>query len=84
MAAMTDFTREARLRLDLRALQSASVGDLIESFKATEQTHLVVVDSHPDGSSLVRGLISRIWLERQLGIVRDAVSSHRGDRRDVG
>lgn len=69
--------------LDLRSVQPARVGDLLETFKATEQTHLVVVESHADGTSFVRGLISRTRLERQLGMAQEAVSPHRVERGDV-
>lgn len=69
--------------LDLRAVQSARVGDLIETFKATEQTHLVVLASGPDGTQLVHGLISRTRLERQSGMIQGVASPPRVGQGDV-
>lgn len=69
--------------LGLRAVQSARIGDLRATFRATEQTHLVVVESRPDGTSLVRGLISQTRLERQLGVAHGAASPHRVERGEV-
>lgn len=61
--------------LDLRIVQSACVGDLVETFKTSDHTHLVVTETQHNGAHRARGLISRSWLERQLGTARDAVSS---------
>ncbi len=53
--------------LDLSAVQSACVGDVVETFRTTDHTHLMVTEAQHDGTRLVCGLISRTWLERQLG-----------------
>lgn len=47
-------------------VQQAHVDDLLAVFEATGGTHLLVVESAADGSVLVRGLISRARLQRQL------------------
>ncbi len=60
--------------LDLRIVQSACIGDLIETFKTSDHTHLVVTETRHDGAHRVRGLISRSWLARQLGTTRDGAA----------
>ncbi|TAL88303.1 MAG: CBS domain-containing protein [Rhodanobacter sp.] len=57
---------EQLLTLDLPIVQSARVGDVVETFKTSDHSHLVVTAACPDGASRVCGLISRTWLERQL------------------
>lgn len=59
--------------LDLRIVQSACIGDLVETLKTSDHTHVVVTETQHNGAHRLRGLISRSWLERQLGTVRDAV-----------
>lgn len=74
----------AQLRtLDLRVVQSARIGDLLQTLKATEQTHLVVMESRLDEMGLVRGLISRSRLERQLRIAQIVTSPYRVARSDI-
>ena len=63
--------------LDMRIVQSACVGDVVETFKTSDYTHLVVIETQHGGTCRVCGLISRTWLERQLDTARDAVSSKR-------
>lgn len=58
----------------------ARVGDLLETFKATAQTHLVVIESESDDAIRVRGLISCARLERQLGLNPGAAPQHRIER----
>lgn len=53
--------------LDWRALDRARVSDLIAFFRCTAATHVVMVEHTDQGSTAVRGLISRARLERQLG-----------------
>jgi len=52
--------------LDWQEIHEASVGDVAEVFRDTGATHLVVLETAADGSVLVRGLISKTRLERQL------------------
>jgi len=66
--------------LDLRDVSAARVGDLLETFKATAQTHLVVVERTSGGSMQVRGLISCARLERQLGADPGYAPRHRIER----
>ncbi len=66
---------ERLLTLDLPIVQSARVGDVVETFKTTDHTHLVVTAACPDGASRVCGLISRTRLERQLDSTPDTVSA---------
>ncbi|MGC8508705.1 MAG: CBS domain-containing protein [Thiomonas sp.] len=54
--------------LTLDALRVAQVGDVAETFKATSQTHLVVIETEPSQRSRLRGLLSRTRLGRQLGM----------------
>jgi CBS domain-containing protein len=53
--------------LDWRALGRARVSDLAAFFRSTAATHVVMVEHMDQGSTAVRGLISRTRLERQLG-----------------
>lgn len=54
-------------RLDWQALDGARVSDLIAFFRCTAATHVVMVEQTDQGSTAVRGIISRTQLERQLG-----------------
>ena len=53
--------------LDWQALGRARVSDVAAFFKSTAATHIVMVEQRDQGTSGVRGLISRTRLERQLG-----------------
>jgi CBS domain-containing protein len=53
--------------LDWQALGHARVSDLAAFFRCTAATHVVIVERTGQGTSAVRGLISRTRLERQLG-----------------
>lgn len=57
--------------LELNFVQSACVGDLMETFRTTGSTHLLVVEPGHDGESVARGLISRTRLERQTGNLKE-------------
>lgn len=63
--------------LDLPIVQSACVGDVVETFRTSDHTHLVVTEAQRDGTRRACGLISRTWLERQLGTAHDATSAQR-------
>jgi CBS domain-containing protein len=57
----------------LRLLHSASVaaatvGDLVDYFSDTDATHLLVIETSSRSGDIVRGLLSRTRLARQLGI----------------
>lgn len=52
--------------LDWEDVRAARVGEVLEVFRASEATHLVVLERDPEGAWLVRGLMSRTQLERQL------------------
>jgi len=52
--------------LDWGDLQSATVGDLIAIFQTSEATHIIVLEWLANSSAVVRGLVSRTRLERQL------------------
>jgi CBS domain-containing protein len=53
--------------LDWRALGRTRVADLAALFRCTAATHVIMVERTDEGTSAVRGLISRTRLERQLG-----------------
>lgn len=53
--------------LNWRAVNDASVGDVLESFHQTGVMHLLVVDTSAGKGSYVKGLFSRSRLARQLG-----------------
>jgi len=53
--------------LDWHALGRARVSDLAAFFRTTAATHVVVGEHVDRGGTVVRGLISRTRLERQLG-----------------
>jgi CBS domain-containing protein len=53
--------------LDWQALDRARVSDLTAFFRCTAATHVVMVEHTDQGSTAVRGLISRTQLERRLG-----------------
>ena len=53
--------------LDWQTLGRAQVSDLVAFFKSAAATHVVMVERTDQGSTAVRGLISRTRLARQLG-----------------
>ena len=53
--------------LDWQALDRVRVSDLTAFFRCTAATHVVMVEHTDQGSTVVRGLISRTQLERRLG-----------------
>jgi hypothetical protein len=46
----------------------ASVGDIVETIKATGRQHMLVSHSHADGSQVITGLFSSTYIEKSLGI----------------
>jgi CBS domain-containing protein len=52
--------------LDWRTVQTATIADLLEIFEGVGVMHLLVVESDDNGADVVRGLISRTRIERQL------------------
>jgi CBS domain-containing protein len=52
--------------LDFSTVQTARIADLIEIFDGVGVMHLLVVESDVRGTEVVRGLISRARIERQL------------------
>jgi CBS domain-containing protein len=62
--------KELRM-LQYESLQSLTASDLYEMFQGTGLTHLLVVETHGDGSALARGLLSRATLAKHLRRARD-------------
>jgi CBS domain containing-hemolysin-like protein len=59
----------AQLRaIDVTTLTTMTTFDLLESLDDSELTHLIVIECHANPSPVVRGIVSRFWLARQLGI----------------
>jgi CBS domain-containing protein len=52
--------------LDWHTVQTATIADLLEIFEGIGVMHLLVVESDECGAEVVRGLISRSRIERQL------------------
>lgn len=68
-------------RLEWKRVLCGCVGELVETFHSSGNTHLLVVDTRPDGETVVRGLFSRSRLERHTakpnaGIALDRVAHH--------
>jgi CBS domain-containing protein len=57
--------------LEWEEVRSARVADVRDVFRASEATHLVVLESGTDGTWLVRGLMSKTRLDRQLAALAD-------------
>lgn len=53
--------------LDWAVLERANVSDVVGVLQRSRATHVVVIETSRDGSTLVRGLISKTRAERQLG-----------------
>jgi len=73
--------------VDWNTLQTARISDLLEIFAGVGVMHLLVVESDERGAEVVRGLISRSRIERQLhdaeflpGIAGDTIrrTNHNG------
>jgi CBS domain-containing protein len=52
--------------LDWQTLQTARISDLLEMFEGIGVMHLLVIESDERGAEVLRGLISRSRIERQL------------------
>jgi hypothetical protein len=58
--------------IDLDAMKTATVSNMIATLKQVGHNHLLVVESAAEpGRQRVRGVISRAQIERQLGTVID-------------
>lgn len=63
-------TERERLEvLDLRDVQSSTVGHIVATLKAAGRQHTLVVDEDARGRQRVRGVFSATQIARQLGIV---------------
>jgi CBS domain containing-hemolysin-like protein len=59
----------AQLRaIDVTTVTTMTAVDLLESLDDSGLTHLIVIECHANPSPVVRGIVSRHWLARQLGI----------------
>ncbi|TAL85649.1 MAG: CBS domain-containing protein [Rhodanobacter sp.] len=68
---------EALPMLQLADLDKAVVGEVMETFRRSGRTHLLVMNKADEEVREVRGLISRTRVERQLGMSQDTVSLQR-------
>lgn len=66
------------------ALEGATIGDLMETFRKTGRTHLLCTDECSDGTLQVRGLISRAHIERQLNFPPDRLALEQVEREMAG
>lgn len=55
--------------LDMRDVLRASVGQVLESLKASGRQHALVVDEDVGGVQMIRGIFSLSQIARQLGVV---------------
>ena len=74
--------------LDWRTIQTARISDLLEISEGMGVMHLLVVESDDRGAEVVRGLISRSRIERQLhvtellpGIAGDSIRPNQNEER---
>jgi len=70
--------------LDVAVLQRARLGDLAETFRRVNQSHLLVVEPSANDGCRVRGLISCTRLERQLDRAVTAAPGFQGKRAKTG
>lgn len=67
-------THHANLEaLDLRDVEGATVGDIVETMKIFGRQHILVVEPTVDGSEVIRGLFSTSQIGRQLGRVIESL-----------
>ncbi len=59
---------EALPTLRIEDVRKARIGDIVETFRVTRHTHLLVTDRQGNGRILVRGLVSQTEIERRLGM----------------
>lgn len=62
--------------LSMSDIATACVGNVRETFRQTGHTHLLVTETHADGQLAIRGLVSRVQVERQLGVSPNAADMH--------
>jgi CBS domain containing-hemolysin-like protein len=60
--------RDALEALDIRDVESATVGHIVATLKAAGRQHTLVVDKDAKGRQRVRGVFSATQIARQLGI----------------
>ncbi len=54
--------------IDWQGVQCARIGDVLEVFRSTDSPYLIVLEARNETTAgLLRGIISRTRLERQLG-----------------
>lgn len=53
--------------LDMRDVEDATVGDIVETMKIFGRQHILVVEPTADGGEVIRGLFSTSQIGRQLG-----------------
>jgi CBS domain-containing protein len=58
--------------LDWHTLQTARISDVLEIFEGIGVMHLLVIESDERGAEVLRGLISRSRIERQLRDVENS------------
>ena len=75
---MTPVAALPTLRFD--DVREARIGDIVETFRKTRQTHLLVTERKSDQGSGIRGLISRTEVERRLGVSPAQASAARIER----
>jgi CBS domain-containing protein len=63
--------------LQLEDVRKARIGDILQTFRETRQTHLLVAERQDGERTEIRGLISRAEIERRLGISQVAGSAAR-------
>ena len=61
--------RDALEALDIRDVETATVGHIVTTLKAAGRQHTLVVDQDTKGRQRVRGVFSATQIARQLGIV---------------
>jgi CBS domain-containing protein len=58
-------------------VRKARIGDVLETFRETRQTHFLVTERQHDERTEIRGLISQAEIERRLGISQLGASAAR-------
>lgn len=68
---------EALPTLCFADVHKARIGDIVETFRKAQQTHLLVTDQQEGQRIVIRGLISRTEIERRLGVSSAQASTAR-------
>lgn len=69
--------------LDWEGIQTARAGDLLEALRHAGLTHLLVIEKAPNQKTIVRALVSRARLERQLRAFAPAAAAASFKARDA-